>query len=316
MFQIRTDLAMETSEDCQKAKKDMRGISVEQKRVGEDIVLTKVKVETENGAKQLGKPKGTYITIESDKMTEQDEGYHRDISRAFSQILTLFLPKRRENLKVLVAGLGNREVTPDALGPQVVDHLFVTRHLLQEFGHYLMEFENGCSVSGIVPGVMAQTGMETAEILRGIIRETKPDLVVAVDALAARSVRRLGTTIQLTDTGIHPGSGVGNHRHGLTKKSLGIPVIALGVPTVVGAAAIAQDTVGAVAAALERGRKTRGVGAWLEQMGEEEQYQLIREVLEPELGQLYVTPPDIDETVKRLSFIISEGIHRAFYGIG
>ena len=108
MFQIRTDLAMETSEDCQKAKKDMRGISVEQKRVGEDIVLTKVKVETENGAKQMGKPKGTYITIESDKMTEQDEGYHRDISRAFSQILTLFLPKKRENLKVLVAGLGNR----------------------------------------------------------------------------------------------------------------------------------------------------------------------------------------------------------------
>ena len=154
MFQIRTDLAMETSEDCQKAKKDMRGISVEQKRVGEDIVLTKVKVETENGAKQMGKPKGTYITIESDKMTEQDEGYHRDISRAFSQILTLFLPKKRENLKVLVAGLGNREVTPDALGPQVVDHLFVTRHLLQEFGHYLIEFENGCSVSGIVPGVL------------------------------------------------------------------------------------------------------------------------------------------------------------------
>ena len=123
-----------------------------------------------------------------------------------------FLPKDYRNAKILVIGLGNREVTPDALGPKVIDHLFITRHLLEEFGKYLVELDQCCSISGIVPGVMAQTGMETVEILRGIVAETKPDLVIAVDALAARSIKRLNRTIQITDTGIHPGSGVGNHK--------------------------------------------------------------------------------------------------------
>ena len=154
--------------------------------------------------------------------------------------------------------------------------------------------------------------METAEIIRGVVKETKPDLLIAIDALAARSIRRLGCTIQLTDTGIRPGSGVGNHRCGLTKESLGIPVVAIGVPTVVGAAAIVQDTVQALIQALEGKEKTRGMGTYLEGLQGEEQYALIRELLEPEFSPLYVTPPDIDETVKEISFTISEGIHMAF----
>ena len=312
MFQIRTDLAMETSEDCQKAKKDMRGISVEQKRVGEDIVLTKVKVETENGAKQMGKPKGTYITIESDKMTEQDEGYHRDISRAFSQILTLFLPKKRENLKVLVAGLGNREVTPDALGPQVVDHLFVPRLLLQEFGHYLIEFENGCSVSGIVPGVMAQTGMESVEIMRGIVKETNPDIVIVIDALAARNVKRLNRTIQITDTGIVPGSGVGNHRNAINRANLGVPVIAVGIPTVVDAATIVADTFVSLVDIMEKTKQQVGLKEPFERLNEAEREELVRELISPKMNTMYVTPKDIDEEVRRLSFTISEGLNMTF----
>lgn len=160
---------------------------------------------------------------------------------------------------------------------------------------------------------MAQTGMETAEILKGIIRGTKPDLLIAIDALAARSIRRLGTTIQLTDTGIHPGSGVGNHRHSLTRESLGIPVLAIGVPTVVGAAAIVHDTIGAMVRALETSRATKGMGKMVRDMTPEEQYSLIRELLEPEFGSLYVTPPDIDETIERLGDTISQGIHMAFF---
>lgn len=211
------------------------------------------------------------------------------------------------SVKVLVVGLGNPSVTPDALGPLVLGNLRVNRNInMPKDGEEAI-------ISGIVPGVMAQTGMETAEIIKGLIRETKPDMIVAIDALAARSIRRLGTTIQLTNTGIHPGSGVGNHRHSLTRESLGVPVLAVGVPTVVGAAAIVHDTISTLIGTLASHMETKGMGDFLEQLDPDEQYQLIRELLEPEFGSLYVTPPDVDQTLKRLSYTISEGIHLAFY---
>ncbi len=172
------------------------------------------------------------------------------------------------------------------LGPRTVNNLSVS--------------QNETGLKAIAPGVMAQTGMETARILSGLIREIKPDLVIAIDALAARSIRRLGTTIQLTDTGIHPGSGVGNHRHSLTKETLGIPVLAVGVPTVVGAAAIVHDTISALTGVLASEEATKNTGKWIENMNPEDQYRMIRELLEPEFGSLYVTPPDIDQRVKQL----------------
>jgi len=138
-------------------------------------------------------------------------------------------------------------------------------------------------------------------------------MLIVIDSLAARSIRRLGTTIQLTDTGIHPGSGVGNHRHGLTRDSLGIPVLAIGIPTVVGAAAIVHDTIGAMIQVLSQNSKTKAMGAFVGDMSSEEQYMLIRELLEPEFGSLYVTPPDIDELIGQLSYTISEGIHQAVF---
>ena len=137
--------------------------------------------------------------------------------------------------------------------------------------------------------------------------------MIAIDALAARSIRRLGTTIQVTDTGIHPGSGVGNHRHSLTKESLGVPVLAIGVPTVVGAAAIVHDTVNTMIETLANNMATKGMGDFIQEMSPDEQYDLIRELLEPEFGSLYVTPPNIDEMIGRLSFTISEGIHQAVF---
>lgn len=231
MYQIRTDLALETQEKMQEDHVDLKGVRFLEEKVDKNITVSTVVIETENGAKTMGKPKGTYITIEAGNMDEEDEDYHREISVQLAKIIRQLIQEKNEELSVLVVGLGNREVTPDALGPRVVDNLFITRHIVKEYGKYAFGEKNVNRISSIVPGVMAQTGMESLEIIHGIIDETKPDLVIVIDALAARSTKRLNRTIQVTDTGINPGSGVGNHRHGLNKKSLGIPVISIGIPT-------------------------------------------------------------------------------------
>lgn len=218
MYQIRTDLALETQEKMQEDHVDLKGVRFLEEKVDKNITVSTVVIETENGAKTMGKPKGTYITIEAGNMDEEDEDYHREISVQLAKIIRQLIQEKNEELSVLVVGLGNREVTPDALGPRVVDNLFITRHIVKEYGKYAFGEKNVNRISSIVPGVMAQTGMESLEIIHGIIDETKPDLVIVIDALAARSTKRLNRTIQVTDTGINPGSGVGNHRHGLNKK--------------------------------------------------------------------------------------------------
>lgn len=310
MFQIRTDLAVETSES-RRGEKDVSGFRVETSREGDGIVITKVCIETQKAAKTLGKPRGTYISIEADQMMEEDAGYHREISDVFSRQLKQFLPEDYNNRKILIVGLGNREVTPDALGPKVIDHLFITRHLIQEYGKYLMEFDQCCSVSGIVPGVMAQTGMETVEIMKGIVGETRPDLVIAVDALAARSIKRLNRTIQITDTGIIPGSGVGNYRNAITKEHLGIPVIAIGIPTVVDAATIVADFCSGLMEQMDRTEQEDGMfGSGV--YGEKSFEEMVRDLISPKLNTMYVTSKDIDEAVNRLSYTVSEGLNMTF----
>ena len=296
MFEIRTDLAVETSEKRPDGK-EISGLLVEKEKRGEDITITKVRIETQKAAKTMGKPRGTYISIEADQMMEEDSDYHREISEIFSEQLKNFLPKQYQKKKILVIGLGNREVTPDALGPKVIDQLFITRHLLEEFGKYMVELEECCSISGIVPGVMAQTGMETVEILQGVVTQTKPDIVIAVDALAARSIKRLNRTIQITDTGIIPGSGVGNYRNAITREHLGIPVIAVGIPTVVDAATIVADFC---------------TGLMENKQELEEMEETIRGMIPPKLNAMYVTSKDIDEAVNRLSYTISEGLNMTF----
>ena len=210
MYQIRTDLALETQEKMQEDHVDLKGVRFLEEKVDKNITVSTVVIETENGAKTMGKPKGTYITIEAGNMDEEDEDYHREISVQLAKIIRQLIQEKNEELSVLVVGLGNREVTPDALGPRVVDNLFITRHIVKEYGKYAFGEKNVNRISSIVPGVMAQTGMESLEIIHGIIDETKPDLVIVIDALAARSTKRLNRTIQVTDTGINPGSGVGN----------------------------------------------------------------------------------------------------------
>lgn len=312
-FQVRTDLALETREKFQEDNVEIKGVRIEEESAEEgEIKITNVVIETENGARIMGKPKGTYITLEASNLNEQEEGYHREVSKQLARVLQRLIPKQEAPVSILVAGLGNREVTPDALGPRVVDNLMITRHIIREFGKYAFGEQEIIPVSSIVPGVMAQTGMESLEIIRGVIQETKPDCVIAIDALAARSTKRLGRTIQITDTGINPGSGVGNHRHGLNRESLGIPVIAIGIPTVVDAATIVSDTMQTLIEAMSQSTHLKSLGNSLDSLNDSEKYDLIRELLSPNLNTMFVTPKDIDETIKHLSFTVSEGLNIAF----
>ncbi len=311
-LQVRTDLALETREKFEEDNVEIKGVKVDEKYLEEtEIKVTTMVIETENGAKAMGRPKGNYITIEASDMDGQDEEYHQRISMELARIIKNLLPKTEEKLSVLIVGLGNREVTPDALGPRVVDQMMITRHVLKEFGKYAFGEEEVTSVSGIVPGVMAQTGMESQEIIRGIIEETTPDVLIAIDALAARSTKRLSRTIQITDTGINPGSGVGNHRHGLSKETVGIPVIAIGVPTVVDAATIVSDTMQNLIQAMEESAHLQSLSTGLNALNAMEKYELIRELLSPQLNTMFVTPKDIDESVRKLSDTISEGLNIA-----
>ena len=241
----------------------------------------------------MEKPIGTYITLEAPNMAVPDEGYHREVSVELAGHLKKLLPPNLDS--VLVVGLGNRNITPDALGPMAIEHVRITRHIIREYGEQALGEDQVPMISALVPGVMAQTGMDTMEILQGVIAQTSPDVILIIDALAARSTKRLSCTIQLTDTGINPGSGVGNYRCGLNEESLHIPVIGIGIPTVIDAGTIVHDAVSNL----------------LETLEESEIDEFLSELISPSLNGMCVTPKDIDETVERLSFTISEGINMA-----
>ncbi|WMJ88625.1 GPR endopeptidase [Anaerocolumna sp. MB42-C2] len=294
----RTDLALEVRETFDEDNVEIQGVVLkEDYDKKKDIRVTTVTIKDQKGADAMGKPIGTYITIEAPKLGEEDESFHEPITKEIAKYIKQ-LAGDASKREILIAGLGNREVTPDALGPQVVDNLFVTRHLVKEFGSSFLEENKMGNISAISPGVMAQTGMETSEVLRGIIRETMPKLVIVIDALAARSINRLNKTVQITDTGISPGSGVGNNRKALNKESLGVDVIALGVPTVVDAFTIVSDT-------MEQFMSKQG-------FGDNEIHQFMTELNEETMGNMFVTPKNIDESIKRISYTISEALNKCF----
>lgn len=296
-FQVRTDLALEATESVRKhSSGQMRGVSIDEYDIMEDVHISKVAILSRNAAKSMGKPMGTYITLEAPALQESDEDYHREISEELARQLKSILPNIDEEQSVLVVGLGNRDVTADALGPCTVDNLFVTRHIIREYGRQAYRASKIHQISALVPGVMAKTGMETAEIIKGVIKETTPDIVIVIDALAARSTRRLNRTVQITDTGIHPGSGVGNHRNALTKESLGVPVIAIGIPMVVDAGTIVSDALEKLSEEYDGGKAS---------------LDYFRNSADTQLHNMYVTAKNIDETTKRLSFTLSEAINIA-----
>ncbi len=278
----KTDLAMEIKESFPRNNVEIQGVVLEKHYEEESgAYVTVVRIEDDRGSKAMGKPKGTYVTIESDLMPRSDSPKEKlllCICRELEQMV-----RELEQKSVLIVGLGNHQITSDSLGPRMAECIFVTRHLKKELGEeFMQEYKYG-NVSVIAPGVMAQTGMEVVEVLQGIVENTGPDLMIVVDALAARSMSRLCTTVQITDTGICPGSGIGNHRKELSRESMGIPVIAVGVPTVVDARTIISDH-------LEKVLTRQGYC-------ENEIEQFMQEVFQEEMDQLFVTPKNIDESV-------------------
>ncbi|MCM1467943.1 MAG: GPR endopeptidase [Alistipes sp.] len=305
-FNVRTDLALEAKEDVDASHSKLEGVIVEEKvNRHANIHVIKLTITNTRGERLLKKPAGTYLTLEAPQMAEPSEEYHREISCVLAEyIRELIQPYWRDDgISVLVVGLGNREVTPDALGPNVVNNIAIRRESEVD-GQKI-------SISGIVPGVMAQTGMETASIIKGVVAETKPDVVIAIDALAARNSKRLNTTIQVSDTGIHPGSGVGNHRLAITRETIGTNVIAIGVPTVIDTPTIVYDTLENLLKALSVSQHFRTVSETFRQFNDNEKYQLIREIIAPEMSDMFVTPKDADETIKRIGYTISEAINIA-----
>ncbi len=279
-------MALEVRESFPEDDVEVGGVVLEETEMEEgEIKVTTVIIEDERGQKAMGKPIGTYITIESPYLSADDEEGQKAVAKEIRKQLDE-LSGGLGDKGVLVAGLGNREATPDALGPMVVDGLLVTRHLIKEFGQEFVDEHGLRNVSAISPGVMAQTGMESREILSAIVQKTGPDLVIVVDALAARSIHRLGKTIQITNTGICPGSGVGNNRMELNQNSLGVPVIAFGVPTVVDAATIIGD--GMEDFMRRQNFSDDEIGGFLSDMET------------PAMRDFFVTPKNVDEAVRQM----------------
>ncbi|MCE0710765.1 GPR endopeptidase [Clostridioides difficile] len=312
MINVRTDLALEASEMCEKSQEgsSIPGVKIETKEL-ENCIVTKVEVIDEQGSEIMNKDIGKYITLESNLMKfDDDESREEMISYLKDELVDIF--GQDENKKTLVIGLGNRNITSDALGPKSVSKTLVTRHL---FKNYNKDYDDDFTeVSALSPGVMGVTGIETSEIVKSLVEKVKPDRVVAIDALASRKMERVNSTIQISTAGILPGGGVGNTRKSLTKETLGVDVIAIGVPTVVDAATLTIDVLDmAIDNLIAQSEETESFYEMLKKLKEEEKYHLIKDSLDPYDKNLIVTPKDIDDTIENLSIIISEGLNRSLH---
>lgn len=331
---LRTDLAVESVSEVKEQTKHYER---------EEYYLDKVSVEIidilESGSEIYNKKTGRYITLSFDNLDSKiiREELSICLKRELKKMFKSF--DINEASKCLVIGLGNSSITPDSLGPYVIERLVVTNHLFE--AGFIEDYKNYSRVMAISPGVMGQTGLETQDIITAIIEQIKPDFLVTIDALASRSISRLNKTIQITNTGIHPGSGVGNYRKEISYESTGIPVIALGVPTVVDAITIANDTLLFLEKHLKKGmeetkkpssnlKTTRLSTSELDKydlddsskeqyfghvgkLSEEEKRQLFSEVLTPLGYNLMVTPKEVDETIESLAKIIAKGINDSLH---
>ncbi len=305
-WQVRTDLAVEAHEQAVK-KRSLPGVDVEERRDG-TITVQAVTIRDAEGGRRIGKPPGRYVTVHTPGLRQRSRSHGQEVARHLGRELAEML-RLEENTSVLLVGLGNWNATPDALGPRVIERVLVTRHLGDAVPGDLKGKLR--PVAAVAPGVLGLTGMETGEIVRGIVREIQPDRVVCIDALAAQDPDRLCTTIQLADSGIRPGSGVGNHRAALTEETLGVPTLAVGVPTVVHAIAIVESSLAAVTAAF------RGRGGWAELIGAfgdgDDDRVVLRRVLDPKLGQLMVTPKEIDLLVREVAWVIGGALNAVLH---
>ena len=305
---IYTDLAAELRDIAVKEYKSETLNGIESQEYQQNgINITWVKVTNKSGEKAIGKPIGNYITLESPALRENDIDAHEDAVKAMCDCLGK-IHNLSDHSTVLVIGLGNRHVTPDALGPKVVSKLLVTRHIKEALPDCLDNHVR--SVAALSPGVMGITGIETLETVKGLVERVKPDLVIAIDALASRSVARINATIQIADTGVAPGAGMGNKRKALNEDSLGVKVIAIGVPTVVDAATLANDTIDNIIEAMaEIPEGGSGIYSMLGNIASDDKYLMIREILDPYAGNMFVTPKDVDAVIDRLSNIIANALN-------
>lgn len=305
----RTDLAVEAHQIYAEDKKvdAVKGVDIKEFKK-DRVKVTRVKISTQEGSKALKKPMGDYVTLEIPEYVHETQEHFDMITKTFSDELKRMMPKRNKNSVTLVVGLGNRNITADALGPKVVDGLLVTRHLFDLMPEDIAD--GVVPVCALSPGVLGITGIETNEIIKGVVQRVKPDVIIAIDALASRSISRVMTTIQLSNTGIKPGAGVGNERGGLDFETLGVPVIAVGVPTVVDAATMANDTIDMVIENISAHTdKNTSFYKMLQNMDKKEKYHLIDEVLNKSFVNLVVTPKEVDEIIDDLAEIISDGIN-------
>lgn len=287
----RTDLAMESFDGCEESS--IPGVQVSHWDAT-DVRMTEVIITDESSAQQLGKPCGAYLTMECSLLRERDPEARIAMATLLGEELGRMI-RSESNAPVLVIGLGNRFITPDSLGPLTIDKTLVTRHLFHaDFAH-----ENMHSVCAIAPGVLGVTGIETMEMTLSLVEKLRPRAILCIDSLAARSSDRIGCTIQLTDTGIQPGAGVGNHRRPLTRETLGVDVIAVGMPTVVYAATLARDAFAAL------------VGKEGQNPDDEALNSMERELLGESIGEMIVTPREIDSIVRDAAGVIATGINRA-----
>ena len=309
MYNFRTDLALERRDIYKKVNKlnEIDGVESTEEEINEKIKLSKVKITNKNGEEAIGKPIGNYITIDVKGLKLADDDEIKKISDVLSnelkEMLNIHVNKQED---ILIVGLGNIYVTPDALGPKVINEIDVTRHLIKYLPQYVEEGTR--PVSAIAPGVLGTTGIETQEILKGIVDNIKPSLIIIIDALASRSIERISSSIQLADTGIVPGAGVGNARKELTEEKLGVPVIAIGIPTVVEAATIAADS---LTLFIKKVQEQAQSNDFLNQLQEEDKYEMIKEVLSPNDYNFIVTPKEIDELIENMKDIVARGINFA-----
>lgn len=309
MYNFRTDLALERRDIYQKVNnlKQIDGIKSTEEEINEKLKVTRVEILNKNGEKAIGKPVGNYVTIDVKKLKlAEDEDIQTAsevVTKELKKIINIHTDKQGD---ILVVGLGNIYVTPDALGPKVINEIDVTRHIIKYLPQYVDEGTR--PVSAISPGVLGTTGIETVEILKGIVDNIHPKLLIVIDALASRSIDRISSTIQISDTGIVPGAGVGNTRQEISQTTLGIPVIALGIPTVVELATLVSDGIDIF---IDRLQEKAESNEYLNKLQQNDKYEEVKEALNVGDYNMIVTPKEIDDLIENMKDIVARGINFA-----
>ena len=309
MYNFRTDLALERRDIYQKLNKLQKidGVESTEEEIDNNLKVSRVKITDINGEKALGKPIGNYVTVDVKKLKLAGEDEIQKTSQVLSEelkkILDLHTNKQED---VLIVGLGNIYVTPDSLGPKVINEIDVTRHIIKYLPQYIEE--GARPVSAISPGVLGTTGIETVEILKGIVDNIHPKLLIVIDAFASRSIERISSTIQISDTGIVPGAGVGNTRQEISKKTLGVPVIAIGIPTVVELATLVSDGIDIF---IDRLQEKAESNDFLNKLQQNDKYEEVKEALNVGEYNMIVTPKEIDDLIENMKDIVARGINFA-----